>query len=142
MENKMTLFFNKITQKNDEKEKIHYFFIPIVEQIKEKDYENERSYRFAIKSKVSRKFYTSPQLLEESEKSRLAFGSLLSCYKVALTESEKKQLEATDKEGLFTGFLNFKPSEIESLIVFKNGLQLPYSLVQEKPAPSTLMNFA
>ncbi|MBA2709406.1 MAG: hypothetical protein H0U57_02265 [Tatlockia sp.] len=114
----MTLFFNNLSPETKNKESFHYFFVPLAEQLKESDYEKEQSYRFARQTRVRRKFYTSTDLLEQSEKGRLAN---LSCYKVALTESEKQQLEASNVDGLFTGFLSFKPSDILSLISFKNG---------------------
>jgi hypothetical protein len=144
MEQKMTLFFNKLSKKTDEEEKLHYFYTPIVEQIKESDYQKERSFSFAEQKNVRRKFYCSANLLQQSEAGRLSADKFLSCYKIVLTESEKQQLEASAKEGLFTGFLHFSGSEVESLIVFKNGIELEQKnpLYKEEPAPSQTASFA
>ncbi len=134
----MPLFFNMLTKKTDGEEKLHFFYTPIVEQIKESDYQNERSFSFAQQKNVRRKFYCSANLLQQSEAGRLSSDKLLSCYKIVLTESEKQQLDASSKEGLFTGFLHFSASEVESLIVFKNGIEFEQvnPLNIEEPARS------
>ncbi len=138
----MTLFFNKLTSNTGDKENIQYFFLPIVEQLKESDYEKEQSYRFAKQANIRRKFYNSADLLELSEKGRIT--KTLSCYKVALTEAERQQLEASTEEGLFTGFLSFKPGDVVSLIIFKNGTQLEQAnpFYQKEPLPAQLPSFA
>lgn len=141
----MTLFFNKLTQKTGEKEKLHSFFIPIVEQIKESDYQNERSFSFAQQTNVRRKFYCSANLLKQSEAGRLSSGKLLSCYEIVLTESQKQQLEESPtQEGLFTGVFNFSASAVKNLIVFKNGNQFTQAnpSYSEEPVPSQAMSCA
>ncbi|PWY54099.1 hypothetical protein DGG96_18850 [Legionella qingyii] len=123
------MFFKQELKGTIENEKkVHCFFIPIVEQIKASDYNKTYIWNLAKEANITRKFYSSPELLARMESGRLGPKSILSCYKVSLTETQHQQLRAVSgRDNVFLGSLNFIYSDIESLIHFVQGRQLEHA---------------
>lgn len=120
------VFFNPT---NTRKGIINWFFIPILEQIKENDYDKARSWKLAESSRIRRQFYTSTECLLQFELPRIPTNKQLSCYKVILKDSDLAAQQLQPFKGERTGFaafLSISPEQIESLIVFKGGERLEF----------------
>ncbi|WP_454780359.1 hypothetical protein [Legionella sp. WA2022007384] len=118
------MFFNQAPKRTIEDEKVHCFFIPIVEQIKASDYNKTYVWNLAKENNITRKFYSSPEELARREAGRLGPSAVLSCYKVLLSEAQHQQLRAVSgRDNVFLGSLNFSYSDIESMIHFIQGQQ-------------------
>ncbi|MBA2656967.1 MAG: hypothetical protein H0U70_08285 [Tatlockia sp.] len=117
----MKLFFPRETNPGNQADN-RYFYIPIIEQIK--DYERVQSWSLAEQKNILRKFYSSPELLQAQECKRLSADKSISCYKVLINE-QCLQASAT-LDGFYTAALNFKIQDIESLIVFNKGNKAEY----------------
>ncbi|MCW8409794.1 hypothetical protein OQJ13_12520 [Legionella sp. PATHC035] len=118
------MFFNPTPKRTNEDEKVHCYFIPIVEQIKSSDYNKTYIWNFAKETNITRKFYSSPEVLARMESRRLGPHTVLSCYKVSLTEAQHQQLRAVSgRDNVFLGSLNFSCTDIESMIHFIQGEQ-------------------
>ena len=131
------MFFSQAPQRTIEDEKVHCFFIPIVEQIKASDYNKIYIWNLAKETNITRKFYSSPELLARMESGRLGPSNVLSCYKVSLTEAQHQQLRAVSgRDNAFLGSLSFIYSDIESLIHFVQGQQQEHvNPFYEQPTP-------
>lgn len=115
-----TMKFFPTGTRDSQASRTHCFYIPVVEQIKE----GAPDWGLVRQEPRIRKFYSSPESLQQAESSRLAAGRQLACYKVMLSDSEKEQLTTNVQGTAYTAFLSFKPEDILSLILFKPGNQL------------------
>ncbi|ASQ44983.1 hypothetical protein [Legionella clemsonensis] len=99
-------------------------FIPIVEQIR--DHNNIRTWSLVMQPNVARKFYSSIELLEQCESSRLG-RKRLSCYRIFLSAAEYSQLQATPSNAqIRIGFLSFQVERIQSLITINKENKVEY----------------
>ncbi|CDZ76869.1 hypothetical protein BN59_01145 [Legionella massiliensis] len=118
----MKFFLNRETSEPIKEEKKELcFYIPIVEQIRE----SVPNWDLAKQENRIRKFYSSAESLQQAESARIAPPSLLACYKVMLTDTERQELTAANSQNsVYRGCLNFNRTEILSLILFKSENQL------------------
>lgn len=104
-----------------------YFFIPIVEQIREDLIEDPHTWNMANYGFVFKKFYTSLDSLKIQESGRLPVDRVLSCYKVKLTHSQIMKLRVSrTSPDCFLGCIKIDFHSVENLIQFRDGREVEY----------------